>query len=118
MFRKKEEELPPILTVISEGAFFEGNLSLKSSAKIEGSVKGNVACEGELVVGETGSVEGDVACKSLTLFGKLKGNVRAERVEIKRDGLLEGDVVTRVFIVEEGAVFNGSCSMELPQEEE
>ncbi len=114
---KKEEKLPAggeggaIQTLIAEGAIFEGNLTLRTSARIEGTVKGNLRSEGELVIGDAGVIEGDVECERITVYGKVRGNVSAKRIEIKRGGEINGDITTETLVIEEGAVYNGRCSM-------
>ncbi len=100
-----------IKTLIGEGCLFEGNLTLSDSTRIDGHVKGNIKSRGVLVLGESGLVEGDISASEVVIYGRIMGNLEADRVEIKRNSSVEGDITTRTLIVEEGAVYNGRCSM-------
>lgn len=116
MFGGKKEiprrtENAEVTTLIGEGCEFEGNLNLSASTRIDGKVKGNVKSEGMLIIGESGSVEGDISCPEILVHGKVLGNVEAQRLELKRGASLTGDLKVEVLIIEEGATYNGHCSM-------
>ena len=116
MFGGKKESFKPVEpsdvnTLIGEGCEFEGNLNLSTATRIDGKVKGNIKSEGMLIIGETGSVEGDIRCSEILIHGVVNGNIDARRIELKRGATLNGDVRVDVFIIEEGAVYNGHCSM-------
>ncbi len=111
--RKNSED---IRTLIGEGCVFEGNLTVSSSARIDGIVKGNVKGQGTLVIGESGNIEGDIESTELIIYGKVKGNVRTPRLHIKQGAVLDGDIYVDALIIEEGAVYNGRCQMGLKEE--
>jgi len=115
MFKKKENikivENSDVNTLIGEGCVFEGNLNLTTATRIDGKVKGNIKSEGMLIIGESGSVEGDIDCSEILIFGNVRGNVDANRIELKRGASLSGDIRVDVLVIEEGAVYNGHCSM-------
>ena len=98
-------------TLIGEGCVFEGNLNLSTATRIDGKVKGNIRSEEMLIIGETGSVEGDITCSEVLIYGTVIGNIEARRIEVKKGATLSGDVKVDVFVVEEGATYNGRCSM-------
>ncbi|MDQ7038408.1 MAG: polymer-forming cytoskeletal protein [Aquificota bacterium] len=98
-------------TLIGEGCVFEGNLNLSTATRIDGKVKGNIRSEEMLIIGENGSVEGDITCSEVLIYGTVIGNIEARRVEVKKGAYLNGDVKVDVFVVEEGATYNGRCSM-------
>ena len=107
----EEIEAGDVNTLIGEGCFFEGNLNLSTATRIDGKVKGNIHSEGMLIIGESGSVEGDINCTEVLIHGTVRGNVTARRIELRRGASLSGDIRTDVFIIEEGALYNGHCSM-------
>jgi len=116
MFGKRGEGLKrmdtsQVNTLIGEGCEFEGNLSLSTATRIDGRIKGNIKCEGTLVIGETGSVEGNIRCNEVIIFGAVNGNVEANRIELRGGSKLTGDIKTNVLVVEEGAFYTGHCSM-------
>ncbi len=111
---KKEEkniEEKPIRTLIAEGVVLEGNVNIKDSARIEGTIKGNVTGDGEIIVGETGIIEGDVECNQIIVYGKVRGNINAKRVYLKAKSEVNGDLNVNILVVEEGAIYNGRCTM-------
>jgi len=115
MFKRKESlkivENSDVNTLIGEGCVFEGNLNLTTATRIDGKVKGNIKSEGMLIIGESGSVEGDIDCSEILIFGNVRGNVDANKIELKRGASLSGDIRVDVLVIEEGAVYNGHCSM-------
>ena len=115
MFGGKKEmpklDSSEVSTLIGEGCVFEGNLNLTTATRIDGTIKGNVKSSGVLIIGESGSVEGDIDCSEVLIYGRVSGNVQAKRIEIKKGASLNGDINVDTFVVEEGALYNGTCSM-------
>ena len=126
MFRKKIEAPPtvPISTpstavmdritsVLSSGISWTGNLGGSGGVRIEGTFEGEIAIRGLLVVGETGRV----TCQSLKantviVAGAVKGDITAERLEIRSTGKVWGNVTTVTFSTENGAFLRGQITME------
>jgi cytoskeletal protein CcmA (bactofilin family) len=111
---KKENSLQEnqsVNTLIGEGCVFEGNLNLSTATRIDGKIKGNIKSEGMLIIGEHGSVEGDINCTEILIYGNVVGNIDARRIELKEGASLSGDVKAEIFVVEEGALYNGRCTM-------
>lgn len=126
MFRKKSEAPPTvpiptpssaaldrITSVLSAGINWKGDLGGSGGVRIEGTFEGDIAMRGLLVVGETGRV----TCQSLRantviVAGAVKGDITAERLEIRSTGKVWGNVVTVSFSTEEGAFLRGQITME------
>lgn len=100
-----------VLTLISEGCKFEGNLSSPSTTKVEGHVVGNLRGESGIIIGERGVIEGNVNAVDVVISGNVKGNIKAHKLEIKKSGSLEGDIIVEEFVTESGCKFNGNCKM-------
>jgi len=100
-----------ILTLISHGCKFEGNLSSPSTTKIDGHVVGNLRGESGIIIGDKGIVEGNVNAVDVTINGTVKGNVKAHKLALGRSGSLDGDIVVEELITEGGFKFNGMCKM-------
>jgi cytoskeletal protein CcmA (bactofilin family) len=100
-------------TLVGSGTVIEGKLKVASSMRVDGRILGEVVCQDALLVGKTGVVEASIKVKSATIGGKVSGNVEAQDVVVlEGKSVLIGDVTTRKLIIEEGAVFNGTCHME------
>lgn len=102
-----------VTSVIGPGISWKGDLRGKGGIRIEGTVEGEITVRGLVVIGETGRV----TCETLTadsviVAGALKGNVKAEKLEIRATGRVWGDVVTTSFSTEEGAYLRGQICME------
>lgn len=123
MFRKREEPslaaLQPqapierINSVLGSGISWKGSLSGSGGLRIEGAFDGNIALRGTVVVGESGRVTAEqIRANTVIIAGMVKGNITAEKVEIRSTGRVWGDVVTVTFATEEGAFLRGQIRME------
>lgn len=100
------------MTLIAEEAFFHGSLVAKGSLRVEGAFEGDVTDAVDVEVGAKGRVLGNLAAESVVIAGEVVGDVVASRsVEILAGGKLTGDVRTPKLRIDEGAFFDGSCSM-------
>ena len=122
MFRKTNDTQPltdlpastdRVTSVIGPGVVWKGKLSGKGGVRIEGTLDGDISLQGLLVVGETGRV----SCETLranvvVVAGAVRGDIFAEKLEIRSSGRVWGDVVTAAFSTEEGAFLRGQVTME------
>lgn len=122
MFRRTNDTQPltdlpattdRVTSVIGPGVVWKGLLSGKGGVRIEGALDGDINLQGTLVVGETGRV----TCQQLRanvviVAGAVRGDIVAEKLEIRSTGRVWGDVVTAAFSTEEGAFLRGQVTME------
>lgn len=99
-----------ITTLVGEGASFEGNITT-SSARIDGAFKGEAKLYGSLIIGEKGLIVGDVSSPKVIVFGRIEGKVKANILEVKQTGNIEGDIEVQSLSVEVGGILNGSSAM-------
>ena len=100
---------------IDQGSEFEGKLSFRDTVRIDGLFRGEIRSENTLVIGETGEIEADVTSGHVVISGSLIGNVRAEKaIVLHKTARVQGDVTAPSFVMEEGAVLNGSVEMTSP----
>jgi len=99
-----------ITTLVGEGASFEGIITT-SSARIDGSFKGEAKLYGSLIIGEKGLVIGDISSPKVIVFGKVEGKIKANVLEIKETGNIDGDITVQTLTVDNGGLFNGSSVM-------
>lgn len=122
MFRKREEEPTPavqpapterVTSVLGRGVIWKGNLSGSGGVRIEGAFEGEIALRGLLVVGTTGRVTcPHLRANVVVIAGAVRGDITAEKVEIRSTGRVWGDVVTAAMATEEGAFLRGQIRME------
>jgi cytoskeletal protein CcmA (bactofilin family) len=99
-------------TIIGKGSAFEGRLSVQSTLRVDGRVKGTIKTSDSLVVGKEGDIDGDVAVRNAILGGKLKGKLDASgKVVLESNSVFSGELKTTKLVIDEGAVFEGTCAM-------
>lgn len=115
MFGRNENTSEKITTMLGPGSDLQGSLYAEGSARVDGNVNGNVTVTGMLILGSAGRISGDVTAEAVILGGGVLGNVTApERAELTATARVSGDVTTRVIVIDEHAVFQGRCNMDLP----
>jgi cytoskeletal protein CcmA (bactofilin family) len=98
---------------VGKSLHLKGEITGSEDLFIDGEVEGTVELkDNNLTIGPNGNVHADVQARSITVLGRLHGNVRAgDKVEIRKTGSLEGDLATARIIIEDGAVFRGSIDI-------
>ena len=98
--------------LIGRGTVMIGSITASSSVRIEGEVKGKVVCHDLVTIGSSGAIEGDVDAKNLVVGGRVLGNVSAqEKLVMEAQSSVTGDIRAKKLVVQEGASFDGRCSM-------
>src|SRR6202167_1507857 len=92
----------------------KGEITGNEDLLIDGSVEGLVQLEDrKLTVGASAKVTADVIAREVVVYGNVKGNLRArDRIEIKKDGSVVGDLTTARIMIEDGAYFKGSIEID------
>ena len=99
-------------TVIGNEAYFQGTLTAKGSLRVDGRIDGSIVDAKTVTIGKSGKVKGDISCEICYVRGELRGNIVAlEHVEVLAGSHVDGDIRSPRIMLEEGAVFNGNCSM-------
>jgi cytoskeletal protein CcmA (bactofilin family) len=121
MFKRNNRSTPPasvqtverITSVLGAGLIWQGDISGSGGVRVEGIFEGQIALKGLLVVSETGKVTCEnVRAANVIVAGAVKGNITAQKVEIRSTGRVWGDIVTTGFATEEGAFLRGQIRME------
>jgi cytoskeletal protein CcmA (bactofilin family) len=120
MFRKtpsspttSQAPIERVTSVLGPGINWKGNLRGSGGVRIEGSFEGEINIRGLVVIGETGRVSCELMqANSVIVAGAVKGNITAEKLEIRSTGRVWGDVTTVAFSTEEGAFLRGQVRME------
>ena len=92
----------------------KGEITGNEDLLIDGSVEGLVQLEDrKLTVGASAKVTADVIAREVVVYGNVKGNLRArDRIEIKKDGSVVGDLTTARISIEDGAYFKGPIEID------
>ena len=80
---------------------------------IDGEVEGTVECqEHRLTIGPNGRVHAGLKAREIVIYGSIQGNVEAaEKIDIKKEAKLVGDIKTSRIMIEDGAYFKGSIDI-------
>ncbi len=106
-------------TIIGKGSSIEGTLKVDSTLRVDGRIKGNVTTGDSLVIGKDGAINGDVVVRNAIIGGKLKGKLTASgKVVLEAKSEFKGELKTTKLVIDEGAVFEGNCSMSAEPAEE
>lgn len=98
---------------LDAGSHMQGELHFEDTFRVDGKMTGKVVSHGDLVVGEKGEVVGEIAVGRVYVSGTVRGTVKAKaRIEVTAQGHLLADVETPALVLEDGAYFEGQCSME------
>lgn len=99
-------------TIIGKGSSFEGTFVVHSTIRIDGKIKGKITTSESLVVGKEGEIDGEVKVRNAIIGGKVKGKLNASgKVVLEAKSQFNGELKTAKLVIDEGAIFEGSCSM-------
>lgn len=102
-------------TIIGSTIVIDGEISGNEALVIQGRVKGRIALQESLYVDETGVVEANIETESVEISGAVTGNIAAsERVELKTNGKMVGDIRSPRILIADGALFKGHIDMDVP----
>jgi cytoskeletal protein CcmA (bactofilin family) len=109
----------PTLTTVADQATIGKSLVIKGevtgseSLYIDGRVEGSINLSGNRVtVGRNGVVAANINAREIVVLGKVRGNLTAsDRVDIRSDGSLTGDVIAARISIEDGAYFKGGIDI-------
>ena len=95
-------------TILGPDTKFKGDLTFDSAAKVMGQVEGSIRSKGKVLIAQGAKCKASVAAKELAVEGLIEGNVEAtERVEIKPNGRIAGDIVASRMTMADGAAVEG-----------
>ncbi|MGA2571682.1 MAG: polymer-forming cytoskeletal protein [Terracidiphilus sp.] len=101
---------------LGKGLFIKGEITGSESLYIDGKVEGAINLPGNRVtVGRNGQVAANIIAREVVVLGKVRGNVSAaDRVDIRAEGALNGDVSAARISIEDGAFFKGGIDIRKP----
>jgi len=97
---------------IDQGSEFEGKLSFKDTARIDGNFRGEISSENTLIIGESGVVGASICAKTIAVSGTVEGDLTATaKVVLHKTARIHGNVQAPSLVIEEGAVLQGKVEM-------
>jgi len=98
--------------VLTSDVEIKGNLKFSGELSLDGKLEGDIQSDGILNLGETANVSGNITAQSVVVRGKVNGNISAaEKIEIKSNAELFGDIRATKLVVEEGVTFVGKTEV-------
>ena len=105
---------------IGRSLVIKGEVTGAESLFVDGRVEGTINFpENRVTIGRNGNVAANIVAKEVVIMGKVQGNVDcADRLDIRSEGMLSGDVITHRISVEEGAILKGGVEVRNPEKKD
>ena len=112
---KAAEEASATLRVMNQfgqGTTINGDVITDGDVRIDGKVTGNITSRSKVVIGATALIDGNIVCQNAYIDGRVSGTIEVmELLILSKTAYVAGDIKMKKLVVEEGAQFNGKCSM-------
>jgi cytoskeletal protein CcmA (bactofilin family) len=104
------------IAVIGKSVMIKGQIFSREDLTIDGEVEGSVELqEHRLTVGPNGKLQAGVKAREIIVLGTIQGNVEAsDKIDIRKDAKLVGDIKTARIVIEDGAYFKGNIDITRP----
>jgi len=105
---------------IGRSLVIKGEVTGSESLFIDGRVEGTISFpDNRVTIGRNGNVAANINAKEVVIMGKVQGNVQcSDRLDIRSEGVLSGDVITHRISVEEGAILKGGVEVRNPEKKD
>ncbi|MGA7625830.1 MAG: polymer-forming cytoskeletal protein [Candidatus Acidiferrales bacterium] len=112
-FHANEGGARPFAT-LGPGLTIKGQISGEEDLRIDGKVEGGISLKGQrLTIGQNGEIVSDVHAREVIVYGRVRGNLHAgDRVEVKKDGSVVGNITAGRILIEDGAYLKGQIEIE------
>ena len=109
----KTVSAPVEQATIGRSLVIKGEVSGAESLYIDGRIEGSISlADNRVTIGRNGSVAANISAREVVIMGKVHGNIQCtDRLDIRSEGTLTGDVITQRISVEDGAVLKGSVQV-------
>jgi cytoskeletal protein CcmA (bactofilin family) len=103
--------------IIGKSVMIKGQIFSREDLTIDGEIDGSVELhEHRLTVGPNGKLQAGVKAREVVVLGTIHGNVEAsDKIDIRKDAKLVGDIKTARIVIEDGAYFKGSIDIARPE---
>ena len=106
---KANVDSPERLNRLVGGTSLDGNLKTESSLRVDGTINGDVVCNGKIVLGVEGTIVGNVVSTQAEIEGNVQGDLRVEDLLIlQKTAVVKGAIQTGRLVIEDGAQIGGN----------
>lgn len=107
-----------ITNIIGEGTEIEGKMIVPGSIRIDGTVNGEMQVSEQLTVGRKGRVKGEILTRDAVIAGRVEAKIVVKnKIELQKNAKVDVDLNCKLLVIEEGVIFDGTCSMSNPKAE-
>lgn len=112
MFNDTSKIANKIETLVGEQCSILGNISGNGTIKIDGKITGDIVWKDDVCLGITSYVKGNISCANAYINGKVEGKIKCEdTLKIEEEGKVDGDIIVKKLLIEEGGILQGKCTM-------
>lgn len=99
--------------MVGKAVVVKGEIHSREDLYIDGEIQGTVdLLESKLTIGPNGKIQATIRAREVVVFGSVQGNVEAtEKIDIRKEAKLVGDIRTARIVIEDGAFFKGSIDI-------
>ena len=110
---RKAVSVPVEQATIGRSLVIKGEVSGAESLYIDGRIEGTISVpDHRVTIGRNGIVAANIKAREVVIMGKVQGNIQCtDRLDIRSEGSLTGDVITERISVEDGAILKGSVQV-------
>lgn len=103
--------------MVGKAVVVKGEIHSREDLYIDGEIQGTVELtESKLTIGPNGKIQATIRAREVVVFGSVQGNVEAiEKIDIRKEARLVGDIRTARIVIEDGAFFKGSIDILKPE---
>jgi len=110
--KKSTTDLVTSSNLVAEETIIVGDIKTQGNIRIEGKVDGAIRSQNKIVVGDSAHITGDIEALEAEVSGHIDGAIHCSgTLYLKKTAYINGDILATKLIIENGAVFNGKCSM-------
>jgi cytoskeletal protein CcmA (bactofilin family) len=116
---RKEGHSNGLDSLLGAGVDCQGTARVEGTLRLDGAFQGTLEVGDTLIIGQSGSFAGRARGRQVIISGRFEGEVLGtEQVELQRGARVDGDILTRSFVIEPGVWFQGQCRMDLTEADE
>jgi len=115
--RLTEQEAPRGVATIGKSVVLKGQVFSREDLYVDGELEGTIELlEHRLTVGPHAKVSAAIKAREVVIMGSIRGNIEAtDKIDIRKDAKLIGDIKTARIVIEDGAYFKGSIDIQKPE---